>query len=149
MLGLYDIDEPKWDVIRQSALKQVDGRSYIAPDTISRVSDDAVRAYLEGAGKRAGPKDSQAARTDLADKVQTHLNDRTSFFQLEPNAKTRAMLLQGTQPAAWSGEFARFLVQFKSLTGADMQKIMGRELHGRGFEGTNPFQALVAGNGEA
>ncbi len=149
VLGLYDIDGPKWEVIRQSALKQVDGRNYIAPDTIGRVSDDAVRGYLESTGQRAGPRDIEAARADLADKVQTYLNDRTSFFQLEPDAKTRAMLLQGTQPGTWTGEFARFLMQFKSFTGAYMQKIMGRELYGRGFEGTNPFQALVAGNGEA
>jgi hypothetical protein len=149
VLSLYDIDGPKWDVIRQSALKQVDGRNYIANDTIHQVSDDAVRGYLESTGQRAGPKDIEAARADLADKVQTYMNDRTSFFQLEPDAKTRAMLLQGTRPGTWLGEFARFTMQFKSFTGAYMQKIMGRELYGRGFEGTNPFKALVAGNGEA
>jgi hypothetical protein len=149
VLSLYDIDGPKWDVIRQSALKQVDGRNYIANDTIHQVSDDAVRGYLESTGQRAGPKDIEAARADLADKVQTYMNDRTSFFQLEPDAKTRAMLLQGTRPGTWLGEFARFTMQFKSFTGAYMQKIMGRELYGRGFEGSNPFKALVAGNGEA
>lgn len=149
VLSLYDIDGPKWDVIRQSGLKQVDGRNYIAPDTISKVSDDAVRSYLESSGQRAGPKDIDAARADLADKVQTYMNDRTGFFQLEPDAKTRAMLLQGTRPGTWMGEFSRFLMQFKSFTGAYMQKIMGRELYGRGFEGTSPIKALTAGNGEA
>lgn len=149
VLSLYDIDGPKWDVIRQSALKQVDGRKYIASDTISQVSDDAVRSYLESSGQRAGPKDIDAARADLADKVQTYMNDRTGFFQLEPDAKTRAILLQGTQPGTWAGEFARFTMQFKSFTGAYMQKIMGRELYGKGFEGTSPFKALAAGNGEA
>jgi hypothetical protein len=149
VLGLYDIDGAKWDVIRQSSLKQVDGRNYIAPDTISQVGDDAVRGYLESSGQRANAKDIDAARADLADKVQTYMNDRTSFFQLEPDAKTRALLLQGTRPGTWLGEFARFLMQFKSFTGAYMQKIMGRDLFGRGYEGTNPFGALKAGNGEA
>lgn len=149
VLSLYDIDGPKWDVIRQSALKQVDGRNYIAPDTISQVSDDAVRTMLESSGQRSTTKDIDAARQSLADSVQTYMNDRTSFFQLEPDAKTRALLLQGTRPGTWLGEFARFAMQFKSFTGAYMQKIMGRDLYGRGFEGTNPFKALVAGNGEA
>ncbi|WP_186126346.1 hypothetical protein [Burkholderia gladioli] len=149
VLGLYDIDGAKWDVIRQSALKQVDGRNYVTPDTISQVSDDAVRAYLESAGKRANAGDISAARADMADKIQTYMNDRTSFFQLEPDVKTRAVLLQGTKPGTPLGEFMRFAMQFKSFTGAYMQKIMGRELYGRGFEGTNPFKALAAGNGEA
>lgn len=149
VLSLYDIDGPKWDVIRQSSMRQVDGRNYIAPDTISQISDDVVRAHLDAAGQRSGPKDIDAARQDLADKVQTYFNDRTSFFQLEPDAKTRALLLQGTRPGTWTGEFARAVMQFKSFTGAYMQKIMGRELYGRGFEGDNPFKALAAGNGEA
>lgn len=149
VLSLYDIDGPKWDVIRQSAMKQVDGRNYVAPDTISQLPDDVVRAHLESTGQRAGPKDIESSKADLADKLQTYLNDRTTFFQLEPDAKTRALLLQGTKPGTWLGEFARFAMQFKSFTGAYMQKIMGRELYGRGFEGTNPIKALAAGNGEA
>ncbi|QLB63473.1 hypothetical protein [Paraburkholderia caribensis] len=149
VLSLYDLDGPKWDVIRQSALKQVDDRPYIAPDTIGQVSDDVVRTYLQSVGKQAGEKEIAAARADLADKVQTYFNDRTGFFQLEPDAKTRAILLQGTQPGTWLGEFTRLAMQFKSFTGAYMQKIMGRELYGRGYEGMNPIKALGAGNGEA
>ncbi len=149
VLGLYDIDGPKWDVIRQTTQTQVDGRAYIGRDTIGEVSDDAVRGYLTSAGRRAEAGDIAAAKADLADKVSTYLNDRTGFMQLEPDAKTRAILLQGTQPGTFLGEFMRFAMQFKSFTGAYMQKIMGRELYGRGFEGTNPFKALVAGNGEA
>ncbi|OWT68095.1 MULTISPECIES: hypothetical protein [unclassified Achromobacter] len=149
VLSLYDIDGPKWDVIRQSGMKQVDGRNYVAPDTITQLPDDVVRGYLEANELRAGPKDIAAAKEDLATKLQTYLNDRTTFFQLEPDNKTRALLLQGTKPGTWMGEFARFAMQFKSFTGAYMQKIMGRELYGRGFEGTNPIKALAGGNGEA
>jgi hypothetical protein len=123
VLSLYGVDSAKWDVVRASAQKQIDGRAYIAPDTIS---------------------DPQ-----IADQIQTYLNDRTGFFQLEPDAKTRAIMLQGTQPGTFLGEFMRFLTQFKSFTGAYLQKIFGRELYGRGYEGTNPFGALKAGNGEA
>ncbi|MDE4918342.1 hypothetical protein ACUXAV_000382 [Cupriavidus metallidurans] len=123
VLELYEIDAGKWDVVRASAQKQIDGRAYITPDTI------------------ADPK--------IADQVQTYLNDRTGFFQLEPDAKTRAIMLQGTQPGTFLGEFMRFLTQFKSFTGAYLQKIFGRELYGRGYEGSSIFGALGAGNGEA
>ncbi|HVW50820.1 MAG TPA: hypothetical protein VHC91_10565 [Trinickia sp.] len=123
VLGLYGIDSAKWDVVRASAQKQIDGRAYIAPDTI--------------------------ADPHIADAVQTYMNDRTGFFQLEPDAKTRAIMLQGTQPGTFLGEFMRFLTQFKSFTGAYLQKIFGRELYGRGYEGTSPIGALTHGNGEA
>ncbi|PVX84355.1 hypothetical protein C7402_105196 [Paraburkholderia unamae] len=149
VLSLYGIDSPKWDVIRQSATKEVDGRAYITPESIERVGDDAVRSWLDAAGRRAEAADVTGARTELADTVRTYINDRTGFMQLEPDAKTKAVLLQGTRPGTWLGEFMRFAMQFKTFTGAYMQKIMGRELYGRGFEGTNPFKALAAGNGEA
>ncbi|SAL59726.1 hypothetical protein AWB71_03315 [Caballeronia peredens] len=123
VLDLYGIDSAKWDVVRGSAQKQIDGRAYIAPDTIS----DAK----------------------IADQIQTYLNDRTGFFQLEPDAKTRAIMLQGTNPGTFLGEFMRFITQFKSFTGAYLQKIFGRELYGKGYEGDSAWGALTHGNGEA
>lgn len=126
VLSLYGIGEGDWDVIRASGQKLVDGRSYITPDT---VEDRAI-----------------------ADKLRTYFTDRTTFAALEPDAKTRAILLQGTQAGTVTGEMMRFLMQFKSFTGAYMQKVMGRELYGRGYDGNagfgGIFKALANGNGE-
>lgn len=122
VFSLYDIGEREWNTIRASAQKQVDGRAYIVPEAIK---DKAVR-----------------------DKLATYFSDQTSFLALEPDARTRAVMLQGTRPGTWTGEFARFALQFKSFTGAYMQKVVGRELYGRGYEGDSIIGALRNGNGE-
>jgi len=122
VFSLYGIGEKEWDAIRASSSKHVDGRSYIVPENV---------------GDKAA-----------ADKLMTYFTDQTSFLALEPDARTRAVILQGTNPGTWTGEMARFLMQFKSFTGAYMQKVIGRELYGRGYEGDSIVGALRNGNGE-
>lgn len=122
VFSLYGIAEAEWDAIRSSATREVDGRSFILPEN---VADKAT-----------------------SDKLRTYFTDQTTFLALEPDARTRAVILQGTRPGTWTGEMARFLMQFKSFTGAYMQKVIGRELFGRGFEGDSVIGALRNGNGE-
>lgn len=122
VLSLYGIGEKQWDAIRASSAKNVDGLAYIVPENVVDV--------------------------EAQEKLRTYLTDQTSFLQLEPDVKTRAIMLQGTRPGTWTGEGMRFLMQFKSFNGAYMQKIMGRELLGRGYEGDGLLKALFAGNGE-
>lgn len=122
VLSLYDITAKDWDTIRASEHADVDGKAYVLPERI---------------------EDIQAA-----DKLRTYLTDQTSFLALEPDAKTRAYMLQSSRPGTWTGEMFRFLMQFKSFTWAYMQKIVGRELYGRGYEGNSIIGALRNGNGE-
>jgi hypothetical protein len=42
----------------------------------------------------------------------------------------------------------RFAMQFKSFTGAYTQRVLGREVYGRGYEGDSLIGALRNGNGE-
>ncbi len=118
VLSLYGIAEKEWDSIRASSAKHVDGKVYIVPENVQ----DAVSA----------------------EKLRQYFNDQTSFLALEPDQKTRAYLLQSSKPGTWTGEMARFLMQFKSFTGAYMQKVLGRELFGTGFEGTTRSGAALA-----
>lgn len=122
VFDLYGIAEKDWDVIRASAEKMVDGKEYLIPENV--------------------------ADKEVAEKLRTYLTDQTSFLVLEPDNKTRAYMLQGTRPGTWTGELARFMMQFKSFNFAYLQKIVGRELYGRGFMGQGALGALRAGNGE-
>jgi hypothetical protein len=88
------------------------------------------------------------ARLSLENKVRNYIVDNTGFAVLEPDAKTRAIMLNGSQPGTFTGEMMRFLTQFKSFTGAYMQKAVGRQLYGRGYEGDSVIGALRNGNGE-
>lgn len=145
LFSLYNIGEGEWNLIRQTAQKQVDGHNYITPELVQGLSDDAVKAHI---GQAATPEQIAAAKRDLQDKLHLYFTDQTGYMALEPDARTRAVMLQGTQPGTWTGEMMRFMTQFKSFTGAYMQKVMGRELYGRGYEGDSIIGALRNGNGE-
>jgi hypothetical protein len=145
VLGLYGIGEAEWKVIAKTAEKHVDGKAYIVPEALRGVDDAALRQY---AGDPADEAALGRARRDIEDKLRTYFVDQTSVLALEPDAKTRAIILQGTRPGTWTGEFMRFAMQFKSFTGAYMQRILGRELYGRGYEGDSLIGALRNGNGE-
>jgi hypothetical protein len=60
--------------------------------------------------------------------------DRAEHAVIEPDARTRAFLLRGSQPGTVWGETARFIAQFKSFPVAILQRTMGREIYGRGYD---------------
>lgn len=122
-LTTYGITPEDWDVIRTAGAKLVEGKPFVTPDLIE---DRAIQ-----------------------NKLRNYFVDRVGFAVVEPDAKTRAMMLGGTKSGTWWGEFVRFTMQFKSFTGAYMQKSMGQELYGRGYMGDSIWGALKNGHGEA
>lgn len=148
VLSLYSITPAKWDVIRSASAKQVDGKKYIVPEGLRNVPDAAIEAYLSAEGKKVSPEAVDQARLEIEGNLRNYFVDQTSFLALEPDAKTRAIILQGSKPGTWTGEMFRFMMQFKSFTASYMQKIAGRELYGKGYEGDSIVGALRAGNGE-
>jgi hypothetical protein len=117
MLGLYGIDEAKWNVIRNGKQTLADGRSYLTPDGI----DDPA----------------------IADSLRNFYVDRAHTAVIEPDAETLAMMRQGTQGGTLYGEFLRFVGQFKSFGVAFTQKVLGREVYGYGADSLG--QALKQG----
>lgn len=145
VLGLYNINASDWELIRSTSAKHVDDKAYIVPEGLRTISDDAVRTH---SGQAIGDKEIGRVKRELEDKLRTYFVDQTAVLALEPDAKTRAILLQGTRSGTGTGEFMRFAMQFKSFTGAYTQKILGREIYGRGYEGDSLLGALKNGNGE-
>ena len=145
VLAGYNIGPSEWEIIRKGASTNEDGRMYITPDGVRELPIEAMTRYSgEASTKYAMERD----RADIADKLQTFFADQGSFMALEPDLKTKGYMLQNTRPGTWPGEFARFMMQFKSFTGAFLQKVVGRELYGRGYEGDSVIGALKNGNGE-
>lgn len=145
VLGLYNITEPEWNLIRRAPTQTVRGEVHLVPEAIRSLPDVDVQHYIGGA---AGPGAIATAKEELEQRLRNYLVDQTRTLALEPDAKTRAVMLQGTRAGTVPGEIMRFLMQFKSFTGAYMQKVMGRELFGRGYEGDSILGALRNGNGE-
>lgn len=157
-LSLYDIDAAKWDLLRSMESKHADGRDYLTADGIAEIPDAALDGYLKGIGLSSSAPAIREVREGLQRSLRSYINDRVSYAVLEPDARTRSIMNQGTQPGTVPGDLLRFVTQFKSFPAAYMQKTMGRELYGRGYaptplgvgyRGSKDFiSALRNGNGE-
>lgn len=157
-LELYDLDAGKWDLLRGMDTKMADGRDYMTTDGIAAIPDEKISEYLTSQGRKVSDAAIREAREGLERSLRTYINDRVSYAVLEPDARTRSILNQGTRPGTVMGDLNRFLTQFKSFPAAYMQKTLGRELYGRGYaptplgEGYRGSKDLIAalrnGNGE-
>lgn len=157
-LGLYDIDAGKWDLLRGMDTRMADGRDYMTTDGIPGIPDERISAYLTEQGRKVSDAAIRETREGLERSLRAYVNDRVSYAVLEPDARTRSIMNQGTRPGTIMGELNRFMTQFKSFPAAYMQKTLGRELYGRGYaptplgEGYRGSKDLIAalrnGNGE-
>lgn len=157
-LGLYDLDAGKWDLLRGMDTRMADGRDYMTTDGIPGIPDERISAYLAEQGRRVSASAIRETREGLERSLRAYVNDRVSYAVLEPDARTRSIMNQGTRPGTIMGDLNRFMTQFKSFPAAYMQKTLGRELYGRGYaptplgEGYRGSKDLIAalrnGNGE-
>ncbi|MFA7945185.1 hypothetical protein ACEK06_22455 [Pseudomonas brenneri] len=157
-LELYDLDAGKWDLLRGMDTRMADGRDYLTTDGIPGIADDRISAYLTAQGRKVSDSAIRETREGLNRSLRAYVNDRVSYAVLEPDARTRSIMNQGTRPGTIMGDMNRFMTQFKSFPAAYMQKTLGRELYGRGYaptplgEGYRGSKDLIAalrnGNGE-
>lgn len=157
-LGLYDLDAGKWDLLRDMDTRMADGRDYMTTEGIPGIPDERISAYLTEQGRKVSDAAIRETREGLERSLRAYVNDRVSYAVLEPDARTRSIMNQGTRPGTIMGDLNRFMTQFKSFPAAYMQKTLGRELYGRGYaptplgEGYRGSKDLIAalrnGNGE-
>ena len=125
VLGLHGIDEGKWNAIRQATRREVNGSSYITPDAIRDLPDEAV-AHLIGQGS----KTADDARRELELSLLRYVADETNYAIVETDAASRRIASLGTRPGTFAGEAARFVMQFKGFPIAFSQRVLGRALFG-------------------
>lgn len=133
-LTLYEIDAGKWDLLRASGVKLADKREYLTPDGMKDVSREAIEAYLVKQGSKVNDAAVANVREDLAGALRSFYIDRAHHAVIEPDARSRWWLMRGTQPGTVEGEMLRFMAQFKGFPTALMQKVIWRELYGRGAD---------------
>ncbi len=134
MLGLYNIDAGKWDILRIASLKEADGRQYMTPDGLKTVPVAALENYIKQVGRTPSEAAIMNLQDDLASALRTMTIDRTHHAVIEPGARSRAFMLRGTQPGTVPGEVLRYVSQFKSFPVAMIQMTLGREVYGRGYD---------------
>ena len=134
VLGLYGLDAGRWDIARAGRTSAADGRDYLTPEAVYDAPDAMLEAYLRERGRQATPGGVAELREEIASQLRTYFRDRVDYAVLEPDARTRAILRQGTAAGTGVGEALRFVAQFKSFPTAFLQRAAGRELFGRGAE---------------
>lgn len=132
-LDLYGIDAGRWDLMRVAQLSEANGRKFMTTQDFANIPDDSLSAYLESQGRTANKQSIAELREELSGQLRSYISDRVSYAVLEPDARTRAVLRQGSQPGTVTGEMARFFGQFKSFGVSFTQKAAGRELYGRDY----------------
>ena len=125
--GLYNIDATKWDVIRKTAMSKADdGTEFINISELSNMSDADIK-------KITGMNDLSKTELQLEkDKfkysVSGMLLDRSIYAVIEPDARTKGTMTQGTLAGTGMGEAIRFVGQFKAFPMAIGNKVLGREI---------------------
>ena len=134
VLSLYNIDAGKWEVLRSATAKALDDRVYLVPEALDDIEDEVLAQYLSANGQKKTPHRISSLREELKGDLRSFYADRSKMAVVEPDAKTRAYLLQGTKPGTALGEIVRHVALFKSFMTSVIQRPLARELNGYGPE---------------
>jgi hypothetical protein len=128
VLEQHGIDAARWDIIRQAAFKAENGKTYITPDRIGELPDEAFSSLIDGE-----PTKSKVARakldTELA--LRRFISDELNFGMIETDARSRRFTLRGTQGGTFYGELLRHLFQFKGWPVSFTNRVLGRAITGQ------------------
>lgn len=173
VLGLHGIDEAKWDILRQAQRREVNGNSYITPDAIQNLPDEAVgplvkdRVALENKSladrqsKRSADDDRERqwveSRKQKLDEWSKNADDRISKIMSERATRTEAqtnLLLQKVELEKAKIEAARNDVDILESVrgGADketLNKLFDTEGNGLAARTDKIIEAVGARSGKS
>lgn len=135
VLGLHGIDAVKWEAIRKTEFREVGGNSYVTPERVRDLPDDAVL----GIGKTADD-----GRRELEMSLRRFFADETSYAVIETDARSRRTTTWGMRPGTLAGEGIRFIMQFKGFPIAFAQRSFGRAFNAPGARGKGIAAATLA-----
>lgn len=127
--------ERYWPVM-QHLVQKVEGEDYVIPENARRLADadieymlppeyQAMPAGVDPAAWQAGRAEAlDGIRKEIEQKAMSFITDEVSYAVLEPDAKVRAMMYQGTRPGTVQGEMLRLALQFKAFSVTYMQRYM-------------------------
>lgn len=133
--NLYNIDSTRWDIIRKSAMKKADdGMEFLNISSLDQldangkpVISDADIKKMTGMDDLTA-KEMQLERQKFKYSISGMLLDRSIYAVIEPDARVKGIMTQGTLAGTGPGEAYRFFGQFKSFPFAIANKVLGREI---------------------
>jgi len=123
----FNIDSNKWDVIRKNAMvKADDGMEFINIGALDKISDADIKKItgIDNLTKR----EAQIEKEKFKYSVSGMLLDRTLFAVIQPDARVKGIMKQGTLAGTPIGEAVSFLGQFKGFPIAIYNKVIGRDI---------------------
>lgn len=142
---IHSIDEAKWDVLRQS-VRNIEGKNYLVTDAISEIGDDVIAKYLTAKGKTVSDESIRIARERIANDYRAMVIDRAESAALSGDRRVEAAMSGGTKRGTVWGEAVRFVGQFKSFPAMMVERVIKREIYGRGYDTMGDF--LKRGKGD-
>lgn len=144
MLQGFGIGEDEWKLLHKVDWHELEGERYLTPDIAKQLTDADVEAYLKGKGsiseqatssvmlRMAGHTDAlnDRVRQDLSLKLWSYFSERGQFAVLEPGAREKAILYQGTQSGSPLNVALRILLQFKTFPATMIYKTWFDEIYG-------------------
>jgi hypothetical protein len=114
VLKLYDIGGREWDLLRKTAWEDGKGNRMITPDGLKQLN--------------LKPKELDKLETQL----RTYFQDRVDTAVPTPGASERRITTGDTRAGTPLGEAIRLMMIFKSFPATVMNKVITREVYGRG-----------------
>ena len=130
----YNIDSTRWDIIRKTAMETADdGKEFINIGLLDQISDADIKRItgLDNLTQRQ----IRIEKTKFKTSVSGMLLDRTLYAVIEPDARVKGFMTQGTMSGTGPGEAIRFVGQFKAFPLSIVMKVLGREMDY--FKGAN------------
>jgi hypothetical protein len=150
LLNHYDIDENLWNIIRKLDVEKAeDGAEFFSVRNIDSLSNDTLKSLMSV--DKATERQINNFRDLLKSKVSGMFLDRSTYAVIEPDARVRATMKQGTMAGTAYGEALRFFFQFKGFPLAIWNKSIKRELSHFGAGNTSAgvwgVASLIVGSG--
>jgi hypothetical protein len=122
----FNIDAKKWEILRRMDVDRADdGKEFFSVKNVDKLSDQDVLDFM--GVKSASPRQLRNLRESMKSDVSGIFIDRSTFAVIEPDARVRATMTQGTLAGTPVGEVLRFFWQFKGFPMAIVNKALGRE----------------------
>lgn len=132
-LSLYEIGEAEWNLMRATAYDHPSGNwgKMITADQFAKLTDEQIATLHQGS---ASPTTItlKKLRDKLDIKLRTYISDRVDYSSPTPGSAERAMSTFDTKAGTGLGEAIRVLMLFKSFPITVANKVIKREIYGRG-----------------
>lgn len=139
MFTRHGIDEAKWDAMRHAVRMASDGRSYITPEQMRALPDNIIESYLGKRGASITPESIRKAKESLMLDYRTMISDEATGMVISSDKRSTAAVTFGTQKGTPLGTAVRLAGQFKSYPVTFWQRVIRREVYGRGYDSVGDY----------